>query len=93
MGPRLGSEGLGLLEAEHQPLSSDGGRAFYSSHYHEHMCAAAFDAQPCPPRTILTLTERTAQHRNHAEAEKPNTTRVLRASVCVCESSRSRSHI
>lgn len=38
MGPR-GSEGLGLLEAEHQPLSSDGGRAFYASHYHEQRCA------------------------------------------------------
>ena len=40
LGPR-GSEALGLLQAEHQPLSSDGGRAFYSSHYHAERCPTA----------------------------------------------------
>ncbi len=55
MGPR-GSEGLGLLEAEHQPLSSDGGRAFYSSQYHEHQCAiCCFPFPPWPPHTCCCL--------------------------------------
>ncbi len=61
LGPR-GSEGLGLLEAEHNPLSSDGGRAFYSSQYHEHQCAAVVLYLPAMATPHSLLSQCIAQH-------------------------------